>query len=254
MRKVWNLIITVRPKLLLYIAFVSIVVVLLVEFFLIDIKTEYALLYKPTPVLLKICYSLISAFIFYFFAVHFPRERRRAKVYRYISNRVFIINEEIHLILYTILAISKKEINQTELNKVDFINACKQINPKISFYELYGLSFSDWYEYLTKKKNVIEKLLDGLIQLNDLIDSDLQEQLTLIHDILTRDFRFPMGKPNNDNLVHIGGSIIELLEESRRMKEVFDSKYSKFYSEIYHESSAKKNLERKSLSKDQEIK
>ncbi len=240
-----NLFLTIRPKLLLTMALLSIVSICSIEFCLIDIKTDYSFLYKPTPVFLKLCYSFLSAFIFYFFAVHLPRERRRAKVFRYTSNRVFSINHEIFLVIYKIRDVSGiKTIDPFKLNLKDLNDACKLINPRENLFEV-EIGFKDWFDYLLHKKNIIAKLMQGLMQMNDVVDSDLQEKLTLIDDIFTMRLNFEIVKPGNLDLSIFAHQFLELAEESRDMTKVFDEKYSKNYSYIYHESARKKNIARK---------
>lgn len=240
-----NLFRTVRPKALIYIAATAILSILFIEFVFLDIKTEYAILYMPAPVYLKLCYSLLSAFIFYFFAVHLPRERRRAKVYRPTANKITSINREIFQIIYIIRDVSKiPSIDPIKLNSKDLLEACNSINTR-QFVTEGDVVFKDWFDYILHKKNIIANLMQALMQMNDVIDSDLQETLSLIDDIFLMQLNFEIVKPGNLDLSNWSYSIFELVEESKQMMKVFSEKYSKYYSYLYHESARKKNIQRK---------
>jgi hypothetical protein len=76
-------------KEVLFLAIIAISSVLLLDVFLKSFPALNLFMYNIGQVYTKLCYSYFSAFIFYLLVVHFPRERRRVKSFRFLSNNIY---------------------------------------------------------------------------------------------------------------------------------------------------------------------
>ena len=127
--------------------------ILLIELLFNHFQAYNKSFYELGVIYLKICYSYFSAFIFYLLVVHFPRERRRVKSFRFLSNNVTEISQESRQLFG---ALFKKTVEEVLILTNEEIELqCKIIDPnspiKVFDIFLYNFEFPNYFEYLYYK-------------------------------------------------------------------------------------------------------
>lgn len=229
---------------ILILATISLLSILLIELWFVDIPAPNKYFHFLGGVYLKLCYSFFSAFIFYFLVVHLPKENRKFKSYRQISNKVHKINQYIYSLLDALL----KGIDpaHTDEIKAEVIKeACEKTNPiqgviALDFSSLpYGKAeYNNWYELLQVTSVNIRDEIKDLLLLNDSIDANLLEAATHLDDT-AKWFNYKKGTPYN-SLSFISYPLINLRNEAVALRKVVSKSYK--YSIEYHTLARKRNL------------
>lgn len=217
---------------------------ILIELLLNKINAYNQIQHDLGIIYLKLCYSYFSAFVFYYLVVYAPRERRRLKGYRYVSNKVKTIGRLIDNLI-RILVITKNN-NFDKVVKITFEDLnirCKEINPHLPLLTVDG-TYTNYYEFLSLQTNKINNFVRELIILNDVIDEDLFCGLTNINDKITLHLTYDY-IPNNQTFEIVTFPLWELYEEKEEMLKKFKNVYKKKYSFQYHDFEMKQNAKRR---------
>jgi hypothetical protein len=233
-------------KLLLILSIISI---LLIEFVLNKIYPLYEIQYDFGVLFLKLCYSYLSAFIFYYLVVYSPKERKRVRIHRYLHNKIhsiYTLKEDILLAFF-------REINPGindfphKIEYTDIKEICKQINPKlpITLNHTEFATFKNHYEFINFKTKKIKILTSELIILNEILDENILHGLTNINDAITNFLTFDINIYANEEMGYLSNGLYILHSESQEMVNYFFEKYDLRYEFEYNKYENLKNLKMK---------
>jgi len=189
----------------LFLAIIAFSSILIIELCLGEIPAVNALCYKIGKVYLSICYSFLSAIVFYFIVVHVPKENRKANMYRFLNNKINSIDIKVRTIVSEIgiSSLQKLDVLKPDENKI--VNACNAINPQKALvtHEKFNRTYSDWFDFLLVKNDEIEKLIVVIVTIDNSIDRDILKVLTYIEDITYKIGTRVENKPGNQDLFFI---------------------------------------------------
>ncbi|WP_034923212.1 hypothetical protein [Gillisia sp. CAL575] len=219
---------------------ISVITIIIIEFWLINIPASNDFFYHLGQINLKLSYSYFSAFIFYFLVIHSPKEKRKAKSFRQLNNKILAIDYELRDIITTALDAAnykykdKLNFSVKKLSKEDFKQACKKVNPQNPIKSnIHYPPFSDWFEFLTFKGKEIKKLINEILLINDSIDSEVLELITFVDDETSR-FIYERKKFGNTDLENLSVSIYTTSEEVNELISVFRKKYNRYKYEYHY--------------------
>jgi hypothetical protein len=233
-------------KYIFYPALLCFFSILAIELFLNHIPAKSKFQYDLGQIYLKLCYSFTSAFLFYFLVVHLPKEKKKTKVYRFINNKTHQIGSEIGNFILTVSEVSKVQIDREKSTESVYEDAFKKINPKVGFDSPveFDSHFDNWKEYLFFKSERIKSMISDLLSLNESIDAEFLEILTLIEDDLSMHITWQMrGLAYQPNLVHISDAVFEMVKNSNDLKLILRKKYGRYAAE-YHAGARVRNIQR----------
>jgi hypothetical protein len=229
---------TVR-KPLRYIGFTAIMSVLLVELVLSDIPAPSHFLYKLGQVYLKLCYSYVSAFIFYLLAVHWHKETRRVRTFRLLNNAVYRIsgrlsNDLLSGLYGRILTPEERE----NLALADLELVCNTITPQspgpaliFAMYLPYCQNYGQFIQLMCIR---FKSEVNDLLPLSENIDAKVLESLANILAVLSDDLNPATHAMHNPNLGHASHGLYELNNEMIKLRKRFDASHKKYAPEYHY--------------------
>ncbi|MCO6462548.1 MAG: hypothetical protein J5I52_00225 [Saprospiraceae bacterium] len=147
-------------KILLYI---SITLILIIEF----IGFSYHEIFPKTNIIanifLKICYSYVSALIFYYLIVHYKRQDEKRKFYTVLDTKLNSLILDHDRIYSNISKLNNNKVIDTH-NKENLKNSLKNVNPHNIYDGIMYINVGkvDWLKHLhivaENSKNEIEKI------------------------------------------------------------------------------------------------
>ena len=229
-----------------YLFFLSIFSILLSETILKNISSFNNFQNVLGIIFVKICYSYVSAFIFYYLVVYLPKERKKVKGYRIIGNNIGMIIREIEDIILKVYRCPDPQITAIKdiIDKEEIRKRCLLIKPNepIYMYNTDIILFDSFLDFLDFKLEKIQFFYNQLIVFNELLDDDVFESITNICCQINMqkiyDKREIFTIPNMEFL---SIDITEFYLESQLLNENF-KKYSERYSFQYHHDARKMNL------------
>lgn len=198
--------------------------------------------YNVGIIYIKLCYSYLSAFIFYYLVVYAPKERKRTKAFRFINNKVHRINNLIKGILLVILQESGGKITELEELKYKQINEyCSKIdaNKIVYFHNSKIVLHNSFTEFLKYKISLLKIEVQQLMLLNDLLSDEMFLNLNNINDVLSEIFNDYEIFPEKD-FTRYSHPLTDLNFERKELYENFDTKYRMKYDFEYHRNEKKR--------------
>jgi hypothetical protein len=228
-------------------AIVSFASIFLIELWLINIPAPYNFFHTIGNIYLKLCYSFFSAFLFYYLVIHLPKEKRKLKVFRQISNKISVINLQTFSLINTVLGGEIDPKGFYEIKAECIAEACKKINPNTSVsaknFEspaLAKINYNNWFDYLNDSILSIKAAIRDVLILNESVDTNLLEALTHLDD--TARWLIYKNRPKTTNLEFANHHLNQLKNESYVLFKTFRKFYGGYAFE-YHAYERKKNLE-----------
>jgi hypothetical protein len=227
----------------------SIISILSIEFFLNETYPLYHFQYYFGVFILKLSYSYLSAFIFYYLIVYSPRERKRVRTYRYLYNKIHAIYELKDDLLLAFFREINPEIKDYphKIEYSDIKEICKQINPKlpITLNVTEFATFKNHYEFINFKTRKIKTLISELIILNEILDENILHGLTNINDAITNHLTFDINIYSNEEMGYLSNGLYILHFESDEMINYFFKNYDFRYEFEYNKFENQKNQKMK---------
>jgi hypothetical protein len=227
-----------------YLFVVSFVGIIVIEFWFNKYYPIYPFQYDFGNVFLKLCYSYVSAFVFYFLIVYSPKERKRVKSFRFVNNKINRINNLIQGVIIVIFKASDPTIEKlSETNFSEFQKYFDKVNPvtSVEFHETGIILHKTYYEFLNYKMKILESNVQQLILINDLLNDELFLNLVNMNDIISK--MFPDYKIGTEkSLIMYSHSFYELNFERKELIKNFRKDFHPKYSFIYHYYERKRNL------------
>lgn len=226
-------------KPLRYIGLTAILSVLIVELVLSDIPAPSHFLYKLGQVYLKLCYSYVSAFIFYLLAVHWPKETRRVRTFRLLNNTVIRISERLSNDLLSGLYGRRLTPEEREnLTLADLERVCSAITPHsagpapifamdLPYCQNYG-------QFVQLMRARFKSEINDLLPLSENIDAKVLESLANILAVLTDFLRPSTYAMHNPDLGPAGHGLYELNNEMVKLRKRFETSHKKYAPEYQY--------------------
>lgn len=211
-----------------------------------NIEAMNSFQYNFGVIYIKLCYSYISAFIFYYLVVYAPKERKRAKAFRFINNKIHRVNNMINGVLTVIIHETDDTIKSFEKLKLsEFNDYCSKIDAskKVYFHNTATVLHNNYYEFLEYKMSILKTEVQQLMVLNELISDDMFLNLNNMNDILSQmfdDYKLFVGK----DLTRYSHSLFDLNFERMELWENFQNNYRTKYDFEYHHNERKRNKKR----------
>lgn len=231
-----------------YLLITSILIVLSIELFFNKIEADFfTYQFELGIIFLKLSYSYISSFIFYYIVVYLPKERKRIKIYRFLNNQIIFINENV---LDIIEHLNKGNIigKKKNIKEADIVLLCKKTNPKvqITIERNHTLTFTNYYDFQNYKTKKIMETIKNILCLHDVLDDKLLYFMTNIYAIINnRLFTIDlMNIPHNSDIEFLSHTLYELYLQSDEMKNYFIEEFSQNYDYEYHFNERKLNVTR----------
>ena len=134
----------------------------------------------------KLCASIISSYVFYFFVVHWKAEQDKETVYPYILKKVQQITDECITQLSEFTKASSVDLVLESLEKTGVEIAFKQINPNSNAPLILGYSLNspkaNWVQYMDHHNNRTKNTVDELLKKITLLDTEIVSCLAEIEN------------------------------------------------------------------------
>lgn len=187
--------------------------------------------------LVNISYAILSSTIFYVIVVWYPHARRKNHNYRYITNKISIINSRV-----TTLIVLIKENSDAPLDKgysipdsdtMDVL--CRAIDASKMNSSVH-LVAGNWFSYINSFSQSIRSDLTSLFQFSELLSDELLGVLSEIEDVANNHLSFSMPPPNKDICIvsHAVRELALLSDQSLTMFEREFKVYQKYHDRRYH--------------------
>lgn len=233
--RIKNRLCTIRKD-ILSIFFITISIILFTELLLYKYPAFNELTYRTGQILLKLSYSYVSAFIFYFLVVHLSKENKKISTFRIISMKLTEITRYITIILHQI------ELNSGDtLQNIDFDTKTLSLTlakiksrSKVSCIWPMNIVFEDWHDFLHYNGEEIKRLTTELFLFNESMDNEILELVGLIDNLVSSKFTKNLGKPGNVDLVFYADSLSKLNALDKSTNEMFQKKYGRYRNEVTH--------------------
>lgn len=169
---------------LLIIFIISILSILSIDFWLINVPE----IFNGGAILGQLVYGLsfsyVSAFIFYFFVVHLKDQKDKDNLYPYIADKVLFIVEQGKGLINACAKSAQVSIVGNYPNDSELLNICKAIDPNSKSPLAMGVSghYANWrqyFEYFMRRSNDATSRILSKMQF---LDSDLVIKLVKIED------------------------------------------------------------------------
>lgn len=224
MREFLNWFKTVRKE-LKYILYATILTVLLLDFWLLDVPALFPYAYQLGQLWYKICLAYITSFIFFYINVHIHAERLKSKTMIYVNNKITAINRS----NVDFISSFSPTLEDEKVTKEDYETILMTINPhdKAMFYQR-GIDFhyENWFIALDQFYKINKELIHDTLLFKESINSDVLGILSRIEDNLYNHVNIFRGIPSgNRNLSIIADNLYYQFKLSRKLIETFMEKH-----------------------------
>ena len=212
----------------------SILDIILVEFWLIDIPASNAFIFHLGQVVLRLCYSYVSAFTFYLLVVHLPKEKRKKNSSMAIRMKLLYITLQIDFLISQVYKDANKDEREATF-EVEIKECCKLVSAYSAVNSVMDshLPIQDWYDFLEFKRKKIKQSINELYLLNESIDSDLFPEIANIDKYVSLYMSFENDKFGNITLEFLSDALIELRNQKNELNRKYEAKYNLYDKEIF---------------------
>jgi hypothetical protein len=209
---------------------VSFVSIIAIEFYFIDKEAPTKFVFHLGQFYLKLCYSFLSSFIFYFLIVHLPKEKRKVKLYLHLQNKMATIYNDVCFFVRDLSSVSGVELDSRflDISKEQMESALKKINPQLETSYAIGsfVIFHKWHDYLVHLKKILKENIDDIVVYGDSVDSEVIGYLTHIENS-TSLLNLGIGLRGYDMTGHTY-FFTELCSDTRSMHKAFIKNYRRY--------------------------
>lgn len=183
--KIFRYLKTVRKEINIIVG-VFFVIWMIKVFWLNSIPAPFSCFPRLGDLVEKLCASIISSYVFYFFVVHWKAEEDKEAVNPYVSIEVKHIISLCLGQLHEFSKVSGVDLTLDNLEKTSVEVAFEKIKPHDYSSTMFGfppnLQRYNWLQYMGHYANRTRKTIDKLFQKITFLDSKLVQHLAGIHD------------------------------------------------------------------------
>lgn len=213
----------------------SIINILIIDFWLINIPEIFIGGAKIGNIIYELCFSYISAFIFYFLVIHLKYQRDKENIYSYISKYTFRI-----IFLAKILAKNLAENSGIQLkgnypSKKELIRIYNEIDPSVKGPSKNGLDkYDNYLSCLSALKNnqlTIIKDFEKILSMLSYLDSELVNKLLQINECDHISGLFFNNNPlsvDNYKLIYFEFSISKYFDLIKDLEKYYENKLKSY--------------------------
>lgn len=220
---------------------ISVFSILSIEFLLNKYPAKYQWQYDFGVIWLKLSYSYLSAFIFYYIVVYLPKERKRVRTFVLINDNILGVCDTITIILETLHKQTDKSLTKypTEYTQSMIYDICKKVHPNNTVIVdiLDKRQFENTYTFMTYYIDRIKELIRVLIVFYDILDDNIVSNIAYIHSNIDRMSLIDLTKFGNKSIGIYGYFLDILNNESNILRKNLDnyrtryvSRHTKLYS------------------------
>lgn len=227
MKKIFKYISSLRKD-IGFVLICSIVIVILIDFWLIDIPEVFHGGYKLGQLLHHLCLAFISAFIFYFLVVHVKAQKDKSNLNIYIRMKVNgLIGDAKGLVKEMAMSINE-DLTIDIPSKEKMLTIYNKIDPHAKAPMLLSNHINaDWIEYIFYKKVRSIETIDKLRTLMPFLDSILISIISDLEDCshfkMLRFYRNSSSIENTD-ITFLKSTFDEYLELIKKLESYSNSK------------------------------
>lgn len=214
-----------------YILYICVFLIFLIEFILSDIPELFPKASIIGNVVLKLCYSYISALIFYFLVVHFKRQNEKRNYYKVLDRNLNVLLDQGISLSNTLKKISQEEVFDN-MKLEDLKSVLQKIDPNTDFPNFIDILIGriNWFKYLLFQSQTAQKEIDLIFKNSMLIEAELISLLNELYKchLFTQIYMFSSGKFGNkslDNFESIFQNYFERLDNIQKYKAKEIDKY-----------------------------
>lgn len=167
-----------------YIFLLSISIILLIDFWLINIPEYFHGGKKIGELVYSICFSYISGFIFYFLVVHIKSQKDKKNLYGYISTKTLIIINQAKSLITVLKERTHVETNEKYPSSEELHCICLAIVPNsnapITFVP--NMNNGNWLQFIEYIKKMNCESIDRIQSKLQYLDSSFISLLAKIED------------------------------------------------------------------------
>lgn len=213
---------------------VSILIVLMINFWLIDIPQFFNKGNTIGVLIEKLCMSYISAFIFFFFVVHIKQQKDKRNIYQFVAEKSINIISCGQTIGRDLAKDSNVKLKTYYPSKEELLEICYKINPysePTTLVSWSGLKLN-WFSHFEKYRQDSMDSINEIYAKMPFLDAQLIKHLSLIESSpffsLTKAMQnFPF-KAKNENLLNFVDTILNYLETVKDFEQFYDQNIKKY--------------------------
>ena len=234
--KIKNRLATIRTDVL--VAFIiATAIILVTELWLYKYPAFNEQFYKTGQIFIKLSYSYVSAFIFFFLVVHLPKENKKINTYRIISVKIGEMGRFLVNILFQMEQATGDTLQGMDFDKITLTKTLVKIksHTPVSSLTPMNVVFNDWYDFVQHNGEEIKRLTTEIFLFNETLDNEVLELVGQIDRIVSWGFTRTQGKPGNEDLVLYAEPLTQLNKVFRSTNQKFHTKYGRYHGEVTHE-------------------
>lgn len=183
MKKYWRYLKSIRKE-LLFLFFLALGTLILIDFWLIEIPEKFNGGAKIGRIAYRLSISYISAFIFYFLVVHLKNQKDKENIYSYISGKVYTIINTAKDLVNSLSKESNVAIENVYPTESELTKICSLINPNSKAPLILGRlsNYANWIQFFNYYRERSNDATQKIYLKMNFLDSDLVSHLARIED------------------------------------------------------------------------
>lgn len=161
------------PKTLKYLLYISIVIILIIEFIGYSFPEIFKGAYIISKIVLELSYAYLASLIFYYFVIHINNISEKKSIYNYLLITINEFIEDYEEIKKEILkSDSEKDIDFDDLENVKSILTKKEFDNDLLFIEK-NVKFGNFSDYLINKNYITKERVNEIFLNSHFLETDL---------------------------------------------------------------------------------
>jgi hypothetical protein len=232
-------ILTIKKPLLI-LAVLALLSIFFTEFKLNEIPEPIKGLSILRNIFIKFCFSYLSAFLFYFLISHLPNEKLKAKMFRFLNNKLFRLTDFGYRLLLTIHRHHTGNVpnDSIKADQIFITESLKKINPHnhITMQFFLPIQFENWFDALNYLHENSKEIIKDIFFLKDIIDIEILQSISHIEDLFQNHLNFTKdGNVTNSDLGFLSNSLFDYIKETERLRELMKTYSDKYALEFQND-------------------
>ncbi len=211
---------------------ISLVFVIMIDLWLINIPEKFERGYELGQFFYKLGMSYISAFIFYFLVIHIKQQKDKENLYSYVSKKVYMIIGSATGLISELAKCSKTQLSSKYPSSLELSLISERINPNTKAPLLDHLgNYSNWIQYFDYSKQESNEATEKIFKKIAFLDAELVNLIANIEDcshfIVIKSI---VGSKNieNQNIKFIESSLSDYFELIKKLELYADKELSQY--------------------------